>query len=103
MLRPARPFPPDLGIVGTVENLRQLLFDLAQTVGAQLESRLIDGRVLALFRETGIQAAEIGDFLAKAGEVFRDIWHLFPSYALFDEPPVNSAAGTKVCSGALFA
>ncbi len=29
----------------------------------------------ALFRETGVQVSQVGDFLAKAGEMFRDIGH----------------------------
>lgn len=70
-------FPPDFGIVGAIEHVRQFLFDLAQSVGAQLESGLIEGIVPSLFRETGVQVAQISDFLAKAGEVFRDIGHLF--------------------------
>src|SRR6202035_2930291 len=51
--------------------------DLSKTGGAQLESRLIESIVPALFGETGVQVAQISDFLAKAGEVFRDVGHLF--------------------------
>lgn len=72
----AKIFPPHLGIVGTVEHLRQFLLDLAQSVGSQLKGRLVNRRMLALFRETRIHVPQIGDFLAEAGEVFRDIRHL---------------------------
>jgi hypothetical protein len=77
LLRPARSFPPNLGIVRTVQHAREFLFDLAKTGGAQLESRLIESIVPALFGETGVQVAQISDFLAKAGEVFRDVGHPF--------------------------
>ncbi len=74
---PAGSLPPDLRIVGTVENLGQFLLDLAQADGSKLESGLIKRIVSALFRKAGIQVAQIGDFLTKAGETFGDIWHLF--------------------------
>ena len=76
LIRLTEFFPPDGGIVGTVEHLRQFLLDLAQAVGAQLERGLIDRIVPTFFRESGIQVAQIGNFLAKAGEMFRNIWHL---------------------------
>jgi len=78
--------PPNLGIVGTVEHLRQFLLDLPQAIGAQFESRLVNRRVLALFRKTGIHLPQIGDFLAKAGEVFRDIRHQLDDTPLFEPP-----------------
>lgn len=96
LLRPASPLPPDLRIVGAVENLGQFQFDLAQAIGAQLESGLIDRIVSALFRQSGVQVAQIRDFLAKAGEMFRNIWHLFRSYALFGESPANSAGRAMI-------
>jgi hypothetical protein len=65
------------------------LFDLAKTGGAQLESRLIESIVPALFGETGVQVAQISDFLAKAGEVFRDIGHLFDHTLYFFNRPLN--------------
>ena len=65
-----------LGSLGRF-GLRQFLLDLAQTYSAQLKGGLIERRMPALFREAGIQVAQIGDFLTKAGETFRDIWHLF--------------------------
>ena len=34
LLLPAGSLPPDFGILGTVEHVRQFLFDLAQTGGA---------------------------------------------------------------------
>jgi hypothetical protein len=77
LLWPSRAFPPNLGIVGTIEDLRELLLDFAQTRGAQLERRLIDCGMSALFRQPGVEVAQISDFLAKAGEMFRDIWHPF--------------------------
>src|ERR1700751_1615871 len=85
LLRPARSFPPDLGIVRTVEHGRQFLLDLAQAVGAQLEGSLIDRIVSALFRETSVEVTQISNFLAKAGEVFRDIGHLFHHTLYFCE------------------
>ena len=96
MLRPASPFPPNLGIVGTVQDRRQFLLDLAQANRTKLKSRLIDRSVSALFGEPGIQVAQISYFLAKAGETFRDIWHLLRSYALFGESPVNSPSLARI-------
>src|ERR1700686_5422738 len=77
LLLPAGSLPPDFGIFRTIEHVRQFLFDLAQTGGAELECRLIESIVTALFCETGVQVAQVGDFLTKAGEVFRNIGHLF--------------------------
>jgi hypothetical protein len=37
---------------------------------------LIDRIVAGFFRETGIEVAQISNFLAKTGEVFRNVWHL---------------------------
>src|SRR5258708_5673317 len=42
--------------------------------------------MLALFRKTGIHLPQIGDFLAKAGEVFRDIRHHLDDTPLFEAP-----------------
>jgi hypothetical protein len=88
--------PPDLGIVGTIQHVRQLLFDFAQAVGAQLESCLIQRIVPALFGETGVQVTQIGNFLTKAGEVFRDIGHRFDHTLYILLPPLNSATRLKI-------
>src|ERR1039458_4180293 len=77
LLLPAGSLPPDLRVVWTIEHVRQFLFDLAQARGGQLKSGLIERIVPALFCETGVQVAQISDFLAKAGEVFRNVGHLF--------------------------
>lgn len=86
-LLPSCSLPPDFGIVGAIKHVRQFLFDFAQTVGAQFECRLIEGIVAALFRETGVQVAQIGDFLAKAGEVFRNVGHHLHHTLYFSECP----------------
>ena len=78
--------PPNLGIVRTVKHLRQFLLDLPQAIGSQLEGGLVDWRMLALFRKTSIHLPQIGDFLAKAGEVFRDIRHLLDDTPLLAPP-----------------
>lgn len=76
LLLPSGSLPPNLGIIRTIEHVRQFLLNLAQPVGAQFEGGLIERIVAAFFGETGVEIAQIRNFLTKAGEVFRDIGHL---------------------------
>ena len=70
-------FPPDLGVLGTVEHLGQFLLNLTQTSGAKFEGGLLHFAVHTLSRVTGIHVLEVADFLAQAGEEIFDIRHLF--------------------------
>ena len=72
----ARAFPPDFWIVRPVQHLRQFELDLAQAVGAQFQSSLVQRGVVALLVETGVQVAKVGNFLAEAGEMFCNVRNL---------------------------
>ena len=72
----AKPLPPDCGIVGTVENLRQLLLDFQQASGAHFQGGPVYRAVRALLRIASIEVPQICDFVAQAGEMFRDIRHI---------------------------
>ena len=75
VLRLANVSPPDCGIVRTVEHLRQFLLDLHQPAFTHIRSGSLHRTVLALLRIDNVPVPEVGDFVTKAGEVFREVRH----------------------------
>jgi hypothetical protein len=73
---PAALFPPHSGILGTVQHLRQLFFDLGQAVGAHFDRRLINLTIRGFERGSLVHIPQIRDFLTKAGEMFQNVWHV---------------------------
>ena len=60
-----------------IHHFGQFLLDLAQAVSPQLKRSLIERGVGALAGDAArIHVPQINDFLAEAGEMFRDIRHL---------------------------
>ena len=73
--RLAKFLPPDFGIGRTLEQSRQFLLNLPQTIGAGFKCGLVERSVLALVGVLGVHVPEIGNFLAEVREAFSDISH----------------------------
>src|SRR5262249_4877296 len=77
--------PPYCRIGRAIQHGGQFFLDAEQARLAQFNSRSLDRIVLAAFGIASVHFAQVSYFLAKAGEVFRDVIHC--SYHTPSSPP----------------